>query len=309
MDNGPAVGCDDFEQLFQSVSNWRRWPEQAKGRGALNGQTPARVSQACRCAVHGRVVPLSIPFNTRAGIDNSKPAIHHMTDLGDVEPPEPTAFKDFIGIDYHGKSVTHLDALSHIAFRDRLFGGAIASGSTTTAGAAVNDVTCLPPIVARGVLVDAPRAAGTEWLEPGTAVCETDLRRILDSLGVEIQEGDAVLLRTGQQARRRALGMWDSDAASAGWHVNAMSALHEWGICVLGADGDSDVRPSPVEGVSSPIHTLAITAMGVPLLDNMDLEGLSAACAELGSYSFTLVVAPLVVPGATGSPVTPVAIL
>src|SRR5437868_8236608 len=39
---------------------------------------------------------------------------------------------------------------------------------------------------------------------------------------------------------------------------------------VLGADGDSDVRPSPVEGVRSPIHVLAITMMGVLLLDNLE---------------------------------------
>ena len=37
---------------------------------------------------------------------------------------------------------------------------------------------------------------------------------------------------------------------------------------VLGSDGDSDTRPSPVEGVESPIHALALSAMGMPLIDN-----------------------------------------
>lgn len=57
------------------------------------------------------------------------------------------------------------------------------------------------------------------------------------------------------------------------------------------------------------MHALAITAMGVPLLDNLDLESLSAACAEVGRYAFMTVVAPLNVPGGTGSPVNPVAVL
>jgi len=39
------------------------------------------------------------------------------------------------------------------------------------------------------------------------------------------------------------------------------------------------------------------------------LDTLAAACAELGRWEFQLVVAPLVIPGGTGSPVNPIAIL
>jgi hypothetical protein len=46
-----------------------------------------------------------------------------------------------------------------------------------------------------------------------------------------------------------------------------------------------------------------------PQLDNLDLEALSTACAAEGRYEFLLVVAPLNVPGGTGSPVNPVAVL
>ncbi|WDV49267.1 hypothetical protein PV963_01810 [Streptomyces coeruleorubidus] len=41
------------------------------------------------------------------------------------------------------------------------------------------------------------------------------------------------------------------------------------------------------------MHALAITAIGVPLLDNLNLEALSAACAAAGRYAFMTVVAPL----------------
>jgi len=77
----------------------------------------------------------------------------------------------------------------------------------------------------------------------------------------------------------------------------------------LGGDGDSDARPSPLPGINGPVHLLAINAMGMPLLDNLDLEALSEACAEAGTYEFLLVVAPLIVPGGTGSPVNPIAVL
>lgn len=65
----------------------------------------------------GRVVPTALAWNTVAGPDNTRPALHYMTDLGDGEAPEPSCYMDFLGVDYHGKSVSHLDALSHIAFR------------------------------------------------------------------------------------------------------------------------------------------------------------------------------------------------
>jgi hypothetical protein len=49
--------------------------------------------------------------------------------------------------------------------------------------------------------------------------------------------------------------------------------------------------------------------MGMPIIDNADLEPLAATCAELDRWEFQLVVAPLVIEGATGSPVNPIAIL
>jgi hypothetical protein len=57
------------------------------------------------------------------------------------------------------------------------------------------------------------------------------------------------------------------------------------------------------------VHCVAIPYMGLPLLDNAQLEPLAAACAELGRWEFQLVVAPLVIPGGTGSPVNPIAVL
>ena len=42
--------------------------------------------------------------------------------------------------------------------------------------------------------------------------------------------------------------------------------------------------------VFMPIHTVAIVAMGIHLLDNLDLDELSVACAEAGRWSFLLAV-------------------
>jgi kynurenine formamidase len=305
--NGPAVSRREFDGLFGTVRTWGRWDR--ADRGAWNRVTEDHVRRAVAGVRSGVVVPMALPWNTRPGPDNQKPALHHMTDLGDVESPEPTTHKDFIAADYHGKGVTHLDALSHIAYRGLLYDGRPAHEAVDAGGARFGAVSELGPLVARGVLLDLPAVLGVPWLEPGQAVRAGDVVAAEEALGVTIGEGDAVLLRSGHVRRRRELGAWDPGAASAGFHVDAVPLLAERGIALLGGDGDSDVRPSPVEGVHSPVHALAVAAMGVPLLDNLDLEALADATAEAGRYEFLLVVAPLDVPGGTGSPVNPVAVL
>ena len=305
--SGGLVSQQDFDLLFDRL---RPMAGAVDERGALCRITERTVLAALATPRTGRTISLALPINTRAGVDNAKPALHHMVDLGDVEPPEPSGHKDFIGIDYHGKAVSHLDAICHIGYRGELYGGVRSTSAFSSLGSAWAAVTSMSAgVVVRGVLIDLPAVRRVDWLDPGTAVHVEDLLAAEAALGVTVGTADAVLLRTGHGGRRTALGPWNSDSASAGWHIDAMPELAERGISLLGADGDSDVRPSSVAGLHSPIHALALTALGIPLLDNLDLEELSGACAAAGRYEFLLVVAPLVVPRGTGSPVNPIAVL
>ncbi|WP_030155461.1 cyclase family protein [Streptomyces sp. NRRL S-244] len=301
------VSRREFDAIFAEVRTWGRWTP--ADRGAWNRVTPDHVRRAAALVRSGTAVPLGLPWDTRPGPDNHRPALHYMSDLGDVEAPEPATYKDFLAVDYHGKAVSHLDALSHVAYEGLLYGGRPAREAIGAGGARFGAVAALGPLVTKGVLLDLPAVLGADWLEPGQAVHAQDVLAAERALGVTIDEGCAVLLRSGRFRRSRELGPWDSDAASAGFHVDAVPLLAERAVALLGGDGDSDLRPSPVEGVHSPVHALAVAAMGVPLLDNLDLEALSAACAGAGRHEFMIVVAPLNVPGGTGSPVNPVAVL
>lgn len=57
------------------------------------------------------------------------------------------------------------------------------------------------------------------------------------------------------------------------------------------------------------MHVLAISALGVHLLDYLQFEDLPPLCAASGRWSFLCVIAPLRLPRGTGSPVNPLAIL
>jgi hypothetical protein len=93
----------------------------------------------------------------------------------------------------------------------------------------------------------------------------------------------------------------------AGLDASCLPWLHARGVAALGSDGVSDVVPSRIEGIRLPIHTVAIVAMGLHLLDNLELRHLSRACAEEGRFAFLLTIAPLVLRRGTASPVNPIA--
>jgi len=62
-----------------------------------------------------------------------------------------------------------------------------------------------------------------------------------------------------------------------------------------------------VEGVTLPIHTLFITALGINLLDNQDLEALSEMCAKQNRWEFMITINPVPVTGGTGFPLNALA--
>jgi hypothetical protein len=58
-----------------------------------------------------------------------------------------------------------------------------------------------------------------------------------------------------------------------------------------------------------PIHQIGIVGIGLHLIDNLHLAPIAAACAERGRWEFLLTVNPIRIPGGTGCPVNPVAVL
>jgi len=298
----------EFDALFQQVSNWDTWGTQSAARGTLNYLTPDRVVAAAQLVRTGVSVSLSLPVGTDMRPDNPVPAEHRMTQLPDAEAKPLQFIKDFIGTDYHNDGHSHLDALCHVSYRGKLFTGA-SDSSANEKGAALGDVSALSDgIVGRGVLLDVARMRAVPWLEPGYQVTIDDLTTTERAEGVRIREGDLLFVRTGHNRRLAELGPWDTASAKAGLNPTTATLLSERRVAVLGCDTNSDAAPSTTEGVGFPIHVLAINAMGLFLLDYLELGTLAALCERLGRWEFNCMVAPLRVPHATGSPVNPIAI-
>jgi kynurenine formamidase len=302
------VSAAEFAELFRSVSTWGRWSE-GDQRGALNHLEPSRVVAASRLVQEGTTVTLSLPMNTKAAEDNPEPAVHYMTTTpGGESGPGLQFAKDFVGADYHNDGHTHIDAFCHVIYEGSLYNGAPAT-EVSTDGAATDSIEVLANgLVGRGVLLDVPRLRGVHWLEPGENVYRGDLEAAEREQGVAVAEGDVLLVRTGHTRRLAELGPWDTAGAKSGLHPAAMPFLAERGASVLGSDGNSDTAPSITEGVDFPIHVLALNAMGVHLLDYLQLEDLLATCERTGRWEFLFVAAPLRITGGTGSPLNPLAV-
>lgn len=300
----------EFDKLFDEVCNWGRWGKDDEV-GTLNYLKPAMVAKAASLVRSGRSVSMARPVDTGVATDNPSPATHRMTRSYDAPPDkneEPKFVSDYLGSELHGDAQSHLDALCHVSYRGKLYNGRPTS-VVTSEGAKAMDVTKYKNgIVGRGVLLDVPRLRGTKWLEPGEAVSTEDLEAAERAEGVKLGEGDILAFRVGQYGRRLELGPWDVEKSRAGLDPKAMKLLHARKISAFLPDGDGETIPSPVDGVSYPVHALQITAMGLACGDSLQLEDLSEACEKEGRWEFLAVISPLVLRGGTGSLINPIAV-
>ena len=294
----PPRNAAEFDEMFRQVSNWGRWGKDDQ-RGSANLVTDAKRKQAVALVRTGASVSLAHNPLTEAAPDNSSPFEHTMN----------RGFStDTYRVSYHGYAHSHIDALCHILYKDQTYNGYARADVNTEKGCTKLGIENLKNgVVTRGILIDIPRLKGLPYLEPGTPVYVEDLEAWEKKAGLKIGSGDAIFLRTGRWARRDELGPWPVGRSEAGFHASVAPWVKARNIAFVGSDDAQDVTPSMVEGVNLPVHTLLLTALGINLLDNQDLEALAETAARLNRWEFMLTLAPVPVTGGTGFPINALA--
>jgi kynurenine formamidase len=226
-----------------------------------------------------------------------------------LNPPENTINYGFISelISGTAHTGTHIDALCHVTCGEGAtwHGGYSSEQYLGDFGALNSDASELAPLIARGVLLDIPPAIGKEYCPAEYPVSGADMQAALERQGIEIQERDVILVRTGQ------MQFWpDMDAmavaANSGVSIDGSHWLKEREPLAVGADNVAfECAPSGVEGSSQPVHVHLIHEHGIPILEWVNCEQIAAE--EV--YEFTFICLPLGVIGATGSMVNPIAVL
>ena len=265
----------DVLAFHQTLSNWGRWGEDDQ-LGALNLITPEVTAAAAATVRTGRTVSCARPLDTVASADNPSPVAHHMTGTA-----TEGMGADYFAIASHGFATSHIDALCHIFHEGRLYNGYPAEAVTAHGATKLGIHRLHDGIVTRGVLLDIPALRGVDALEPGEPMFPEDLEAAEAKAGLDGPAGRRApgphralaLARRPRRLGRRPTGRRPRCLLPP-------LATRARDVAALGSDGVSDVLPSRVDGVGMPIHTVVIVAMGVHLLDNLDLDALATACAD-----------------------------
>ncbi len=304
----------DLDALFERSKNWNRWGP-GDERGTLNLLTSERVAAAAASVTEGITVSLGHDLARSATSENPIPVDHRMLAHGEQRQsngiPGYEACRDYVGTDVHGTGITHIDALSHMFVAGQMYNGHPPS-MVTESGAMRNSIMSLATgVVGRGVLLDIPASRGLPFLELDYLVTIDDLLASERAQGVEVGEGDIVLVSTGRDALRTHRGEPHSPYTEgmAGLHPECITWIHERSPAVLGSDGISDRLPVPEsDRWPFPVHQIGITAMGLYLIDSMRLDELAVVCGDLRRWSFMVAIGALRLPGGTGSPINPIAV-
>lgn len=305
---------EEVRRLGAELSNWGRWgPDDEKG--AFNLITPEAIVAATRTVRRGAVFSLALP------LDDDGPAnpevtgrfnpIHRMTRYrgdnafgGFYGPHRSCDDMAILGL----QSSTQWDALAHVWYDDRLYNG-FASDSITAHGASRCAISnWAAGVVARGVLLDVPRAKGLDVLPPDYPITPDDLDAAVAAQAVEIEAGDVILLRTG------ALGDWlRSRSGPFGSNPGLSLDCARWlkardvaGVC---ADNTAVEVSKPEPGrPRMGLHMVGLRDMGLMFGELYVLDALAADCAADGVYAMLFCAPPLNFPRAVGTPVNPLAI-
>ncbi len=283
--------------------------------GALNKMTAASRAQILSRADASRVYDLSIDYFV--GMPSFQAAGDPAYQIFMSHTPGGTVVDNLNGVGdeinqrvcYSGDVVfmythtgTHIDSLNHFGVDGKIYNGFrpedhLGSRHWTKGGAEQ-----IPPIVARGLMLDIAALKQVECLPPSYAITIEDCKQELERTGLAIEEGDVVFVRTGR------MRYWPDGSKTLGnppgLSLEAARWLTSAGILAIGADQECvEVGPSQHEDNWLPGHCHFLAEAGVPMIELANLEELSAD----GVNEFCVIAAPIRLRGATGAPLRPLA--
>ena len=198
---------------------------------------------------------------------------------------------------------THIDALAHFGLDGAIWNGFRAEDHLGDRGWQRAGAETLPPIIARGVLIDLPSALDVDMLPDGYRIGRADIEAALAAQGVSLEPGDVVLVRTGRMQVYEDAAAYMANPPGLGMEA-ARFLAEEAGAMIVGADNLSfEAFPSEVEGNYVPLHTYLLAEQGIPILELVDLEAL----ARDRVYEFAFIGGSLKLRGADAAPIRPLA--
>ena len=169
--------------------------------GAANRVTPERTLAAAQLVKAGRSHPLGIV------IDPSMPAYPpRYAQLQVVQPNQQFGADPGLGWDgiYNDDMLQmwlgigpQLDGLGHMGEAGYFYNCHRGADIAPITGLTKLDISQIPPLVARGVLIDMTKHFGVSYMAAGQPIEAQDIRAAMEAQNIAVNEGDVVLLHTG----------------------------------------------------------------------------------------------------------------
>jgi kynurenine formamidase len=199
---------------------------------------------------------------------------------------------------------THIDALNHFGLNGKIWNGYTADEHLGDKGWKKTGAETIPPIIARGILIDIPASKNAASLPANYRINSDDLKKALARQKVILQPGDVVLIRTGQAKHyddaHKFLDQYPGISLDA---VKWLVEDHQ--VMLLGADNLSfEAFPPERQDNWVPVHTYLLAEKGVMFIEQMFLEEL----AKDKVYEFAFIASSLKLRGASAAPMRPIAL-
>lgn len=307
---------------FEKTGERHAWDVFGEGDqlGTINLLTPERVLAAARLVKHGRVINLNLPLDTPSTLyhGEARSGYRHNMTVG-------RGGRDDTLDNFALQGSTQWDGLRHVRYREFGYWGGLQDEDVDGKGLLGIERWAQHGIAGRGVLIDAARhfeRAGTP-LEPAVKTCigGPEIEACAARQGVELQDGDILLLRTGwlpwylsltdeeKEGLRGRLHPGEDGLDMPGLDPGAETAAWLWDrrVAAIAADNPA-LEALRVDAEVGFQHRRLIALQGMAIGELWDLEALAEDCAADGVYEFMLVSAPLNLPGGVGSPANAYAI-
>ena len=316
-----TLGCvvsASAEQPFGN--NWKNWGAQDEV-GTLNYVTPEIRRDAAKLVREGRVWSLAVPLKAGMPAYPGRAYLHFLAFNRNADGPGQGGADDAIVL--HPQYTTQWDGLAHVFGDGKTYGGHRAADVVNPDdGARILDVDkWRDRVVTRGVLLDVARFRRVDAMQAGEVVTVADLEGAAKAQGVEVRQGDCILVRTGYVRTLLAMNWPGPDLRKNGepglgigaaeWLKRkkaACVAVDNLGVEVLPAEPEAVRRITPNGNAFLPIHVELIVNQGMAIGEMFYLEELAADSARDGIYEFLFVAPPLRIVGGIGTPINPQAI-
>ncbi len=198
---------------------------------------------------------------------------------------------------------THIDALNHFGLNGKIWNGFRAADHLGDRGWRRAGAETIPPLVARGVLIDVAAYKKTGMLADGYRITRADLKGALAAQRTRLQEGDVVLIRTGRMKVYEDGAAFMANPPGLGMDA-ARFLIEEGGAMSVGADNLSfEAFPSEIDGNYVPVHTYLLAQQGATIMELVYLEDL----ARDRVYEFAFLGGSLKLRGGDAAPLRPLA--